>query len=539
MRINSHTFGALPLWRAVALAAASGWLLVNIFPTAGHAWMAWVALVPFFFALAGRTPVGALWLGWLTGVCYFFGTISWVTNTMVTYGHLSFWASALLLVLLAIYLGSYVALFGFVLKLVCGENPCLIWGVSPFLWTALELLRTRMIDLGFPWASLGHSQYLALPIAQVASLTGTYGISFLIVLVNATVFCVLQRWLLHRRAAFGVEEGRPLPAQIVFVPLALLSAVLAYGYWQIASYDSSYANASRLRVALLQGNVALDVKWNEAYRERVFKLYDELTRRVSEGRPAIVVWPETAAPWYFQLDDNYRERMLDLARDQKVYLLFGSLGYHERGSGLEYNNSAFFISPHDEVLGRYDKVHLVPFGEYIPFRKMFFFVDQVVEGTGDMSPGRELPVMGMPGGRFGVLICFEIIFPGLARSYVNRGAQFLATITNDSWFGRSAAPYQHFAIAVFRAIENRVPVVRAANTGISGIIDPVGRIETSSRIFEMSSILGDIVPKTGPNTWYTAYGDAFAYGCSVVVAVLVLWRIRRGEVPGFPRQTRG
>jgi apolipoprotein N-acyltransferase len=212
-----------------------------------------------------------------------------------------------------------------------------------------------------------------------------------------------------------------------------------------------------------------------------------------------------------------------LAQEAGQPLLFGSPTYVRDGGQDVMYNSAFLVGPDTTVLGRYDKIHLVPFGEYIPLRRLLFFLDKLVAGIGDFRSGEAYTVMAIPQGRFAVLICFEGIFPDLVRHFVRHGAQFLVNITNDAWFGYSPASYQHLSMVVFRAVENRLPIVRAANTGISAVIDPTGRLSQQTDLFVRTWIKARITPAEGATTFYTRWGDLFAYGCVLVTAVSLGW----------------
>lgn len=247
----------------------------------------------------------------------------------------------------------------------------------------------------------------------------------------------------------------------------------------------------------------------------------------------LIVWPETAAPFYFQQSGPLRNELLDLTIELESTLLFGSPGYKLNGKKVSYLNSAFLAGSagrgEAKTLGRYDKLHLVPFGEYVPLGKLLFFVSKITEGIGDFSPGKGVMTLDPPewltGGapvRFGPLICYEGIFPDLVRQFVDKGANVLVNITNDAWYGRTSAPYQHLAAALFRSVENGVFMLRAANTGISAIIDPLGRVEKSKPLFERGYIAGTVgLPEGG--TFYTRYGDLFAWFASLFSILIIVY----------------
>jgi apolipoprotein N-acyltransferase len=259
--------------------------------------------------------------------------------------------------------------------------------------------------------------------------------------------------------------------------------------------------------------------------------YRRLSLDAAVRAPSLIVWPETAAPFFLRYDHALRARVLDIAAETGSHLLVGSPD-RERVWGVagreRYFNSAFLLSPGGGLLDKYDKMHMVPFGEYVPLKSILFFVEKLAYGIGDFEPGRTYTIFQLPVGRFGVTICYEVIFPDQVRRYVKEGAEFLVNITNDAWFGRSAAPAQHLAMAAMRAAENRRYLIRAANTGISAIVDPQGRIVQASGIFEPAVISGRI-SLVRDQTLYTRYGDVFAWVCvAFVAAVWITERIRSG-----------
>jgi apolipoprotein N-acyltransferase len=277
-----------------------------------------------------------------------------------------------------------------------------------------------------------------------------------------------------------------------------------------------------LKVALVQGNIDQGIKWDPAFMEETISIYERLSLRAAVGGVDLVVWPESAAPFFFQETGPPTDRITSLARQIHTPLIFGSPAFDGSGTCRRYFNSAFLVSSSGEVLGRSDKMHLVPFGEYVPLAKLLPFVHKLVVGVGDFSPGNSLGTLDIGKGKVGILVCFEGIFPELSRRYVRDGAQLLVNITNDGWYGRSSAPYQHLSMAVFRAVENGVPLVRAANTGISAIIDKKGNISHKTPLFKEAFVNGEVILGKG-GTVYTRMGDVFALLClgiSLVITVL-------------------
>ncbi|MFQ5993357.1 MAG: apolipoprotein N-acyltransferase, partial [Nitrospiraceae bacterium] len=284
-------------------------------------------------------------------------------------------------------------------------------------------------------------------------------------------------------------------------------------------------------VGVVQANIDQARKWDAAYRRETMNRYVRLTRQVAQDSD-VVIWPEAATPFFFELEPDYRTQVSALTRSHQVPLLLGSPTLRRFPDGRPYLlNSAYLLDPGGNIVGRYDKRHLVPFGEYIPLRSLLFFVEKLAEGIGDFEPGTGQTVLslpdqeagrsGAPAPRFGVVICYEVIYPDLVRQIVGHGADFMVTITNDAWFGESTAPFQHFGMVVLRAVENRVAFARAANTGISGFIDARGRILHATPIFEEASFTGHISALRSP-TLYTEYGDVFSYACVIISAILLL-----------------
>ncbi|HUK57433.1 MAG TPA: apolipoprotein N-acyltransferase [Nitrospiria bacterium] len=511
------------------LAFLSGVLSFLIFPRYDFESLAWIALVPLFLALENQSVRKSFGLGWAAGTVYFLGTIHWVTNTMIHYGKLPAVVSYPILLLFALYLGLYVAAFAalFVfLKRRTTFPPVL---AAPALWVALELLRTYALT-GFPWELLGYSQYLSLPVIQIADTAGVYGVSFLIVLVNVAV---AEGTLALRARRFRTGAWRPVAAA-----LAAVALVLGYGAWRLA--QDRLGQAPTLRVGAVQADIPQDKKWDAAFRQETIDRYERLSRALASQAVQLLVWPEAAMPFFFEEDPAFRQQVVETVRADGVPLLFGSPAVATVGNRLRMFNSAYFLSADGRVLGRYDKMHLVPFGEYVPLSSVLFFVDKMAEGIGDFLPGNDYTVMTLPRiddpqagppPKIAAVICFEVIFPDLVRQFVKQGAQLMTTITNDAWFGDSSAPYQHFSMVVFRAVENRVPFARAANTGVSGFIERTGRIRLTSPIFVEAAIADGLRLRT-QTTFYTRYGDVFAYACVIMALFMIYTAVRtrpRGE----------
>ena len=510
----------LPCATRAGLVVGSGLLCATAFPPWDLGPLAFLGLVPLFLALEGTSPGQAAWLGYAGGLSFYLAAIWWVINTMTTYGRMPLVLSLVALLLLCGVLAGYTAAFAWLL--VAGQRwlhlpRAIVPLVAAGLWTALEFLRTYLFS-GFPWALLGYSQYQQPTIRLLASAVGVYGISGLLVLVNAALAGLLA-WTWRPRG----EAGRFCE---VLVPLGLAAvAVLStVGYARLLWRDPT--GGTPIRVALLQGNIDQSLKWDRGYQTTNLDIYERLTRGAVAEKPALIVWPETAVPFFLRRESELTLRVHRLAAETGIPMLVGSPDLGD--DGFLYN-AAFLLGGDGRILGRYDKRHLVPFGEYVPLRWLFFFLDKLVVGIGDFGRGRAATVFSLDGARFSVMICYEIIFPGEVRQFVREGAQFLVNITNDAWFGRSGAPSQHLAMAAMRAVENGTYLVRAANTGVTAVVAPTGEILAKTRIFTEAALVGSVRPRQ-TETPYTRYGDLLAWTCLAFLGAHVLalaWARRR------------
>ena len=495
--------------RDILLSLFSGILLILSFPNFDLEFLAWFALVPLFYSIEGKGLYHSFLLGFFTGVISFLGIIYWIIVAVHTYGNVPLILSGFILLLLVVYLSLFMGAFAFLTRCTqirLGLHTLLF---TPALWVALEYLRSFLLS-GFPWANLGYSQYLNLPFIQMADVTGPYGLSFVILLVNATLFGVVRQW-----------PKKIFPFKEVIITLLILLGILVYGYLRMRVVDRETIQDPPLKIGLVQGNIDQSIKWDESFQKETLEIYEKLSSKVAEDKPSLIIWPETATPFFFQDAKEYQPFVLDIPKKTDAYLLFGTPSYKLQKGKVNHYNSAYLVSPKGELVGKYDKIHLVPFGEYVPMQDLLFFIGSLGEGIGDFKSGKEIYNFPLPQGKFGVLICFEIIFSDLCRKFVKGGANFLVTITNDAWFGRTSAPYQHFSMAVFRAVENRVFVARAANTGITGIIDPKGKIVKQGGIFKEEAMNGTI-RFSDRKTFYTLHGDLFAWVCTAFSLLLLL-----------------
>jgi apolipoprotein N-acyltransferase len=517
--------------RLILLAATTGVLLPYCFPRYDLGLLAWVALIPLHVALEGLSRRRqAFWLGWIAGIISSTGIMAWVVTAMHTYGKVPLVFSYGIMLLLTAYLGLYVGLYSAGVVWFRMLVPRYGLFAAPCLWVAMELLRTYVLS-GLPWSLLGYSQYRQLDVIQIADHLGVYGVSFLVVLTNVAL-AELYLWLMPLFRGFRPAR---LPWELVTTAAMLVGLSWAYSTSLIAR-EGIESSKTTLQVGVVQPNVDQAVKWDQGFRDETIRRYDRLTESFGYGAD-LIVWPEAATPFIYEREPVYQLQLVAMANRAGAPLLFGSPAVRFDADRKPFLlNSAYLLSPDGQLLGRYDKQHLVPFGEYIPLKSsLLFFLEKMVEGIGDFQAGPGPTILSFqlkesngadPARRvkFGVVICYEVIFPDLVRRMAASGAEFLVTITNDAWFGDSSAPAQHFSMVVFRSVENHLAFARAANTGISGFIDPFGRIIAASPIFMQTALQGEIAVRQ-TQTFYSRHGDVFAYGCMLISLLFCLYGI--------------
>lgn len=461
------------------------------FPNFNLEFLAWISLVPLFRALKDADYKEALALSYICGLFFFGLVLFWLH-------HVSILGYCALILILSIFFG----IFGIFL-LYAKRSMLYAIFVIPAFWVFLEYVRSNLFT-GFEWALLGHSQYMNLPIIQISDITGAYGVSYLVMMVNIIIYNILQG---------GFKKN----LKSCFIVIFIIVCVLGYGYFKLSIAETT---KETLDISVVQGNIPQALKWDPDYKEAIYNIYTSLTKDAANDRPDLIIWPETAIPDIIEKDVLSR-RLKPVAASAMAHLLIGAASYGD--SDEEIFNSAFLISDKGNILKRYDKVHLVPFGEYIPFGRYAEFIRRFIDKPiGELTRGSEYTIFEFRKNlRFGVLICFEDIFSGLVRRSALKDADFMVNITNDAWFMKSSAPYQHAQSSVFRAVENRVPVVRAANTGLSCFIDKKGRITDSVSVEN-----GEICVrgyKTGrinispDNSFYKRFGDIFIFVCVIAL----------------------
>lgn len=465
------------IYRRIFFSVLSGFLLFLSFPPFNLYPLAFVGLVPFLLSLERQKKGrGAFFCGYLFGIAYFTLLLHWVK----IYHFLA-------LPFVVIALSFYPAIFALIYSKL--RAPSLIF--ASLLWTSLEYL-SSLGPLGFPWGALAYSQTKNLPFIQIAEFTGIFGISFLIVLLNLAFLKMVRE-----RRVFNL-----------LLPGFLILACYLYGFWIL----SKPLGPKDLKVAVIQGNFDTDLNWEEI-KEEIYKDLTRLTRETEDTSPSLTVWTETVVSDYLMLSPNLVRRFSQLTKGS---LLTGA--HHFKGE--RYYNSAFLIS-RGEILGRYDKLHLVPFGEFLPLERLFPSLRRLLPECGGFSCGNEFTLLNLEKHKFAVLICFEDFFGSLSRRFVKKGADFLVNITNDDWSKSKSSHLQHLSGSIFRAIENRAYLVRAGNTGVSAIIDPYGRIEKSLKIYTQGTLTGEISKGT-KKTFYTKYGDLFSLICLCLTLIILL-----------------
>jgi apolipoprotein N-acyltransferase len=506
------------------LAIVSGLMLTLSFPPFDLSFMAWFALMPLFMCIENLAPRLAFRLGFIAGAAHYLSLVYWIVVVLGRYGNMNIVLSTILCVLLCLYMALYVAVFSFFIPFSRESRLSLL--LTGSLWVGLEYIRAMFLT-GFPWCLLGYTQYRYLGVIQIADIFGVYGLSLLIVLANGLIYCVISR--LFNKAA------RPVKGNILKyeAPIIVLMAIasLTYGHYRLSGQKQDTAGQS-VRTVVIQGNIDQSLKWDPAFQAETIALYQKLTRSANDFRPELIVWPETSVPFFFQDEDTLSVKVASTAKESGAALIFGSPAYRQTENTINYYNRAYLISPDNNTLKYYDKVHLVPFGEYVPLKRLLSFINRLVPAAGDFAQGDEIVTIRHDRMAIGVLICFEAIFPEIARAHAKNGANILVNITNDAWFGKTSAPYQHLAMSVFRAVENRMPVIRSANTGFSAYIGPDGSIISRGNLFTEEVLKASLDISVQPLSFYARFGDIFAQSLLAISLATCLLCLRKKQRTG-------
>jgi len=504
----------------------SGTLLFLAFPQYDFWWLAWFGFQPLFLVLYRESAKLSFLWSYVCGIVFFTGIFNWVLEVP---GY-----NLLHHAILIPYLGIYFGVFGWIFSYLKNRlNPTAAFVSAPFLWILLEYVRSHVSFLALPWALLAHSQYQIPPVIQIASFTGAYGVSFLIVAANSALcLAVLPRLSFiknFRIYNYALPSKRVRSTIILAASLVLIFALL-FGHLRI----SNLSPGRHIKVAVVQGNInreqKRDIKKNARF---IMQQHRELTLKASRYEPELIVWPEASTPGYLFNNSILMRQMTELVKKTGTHFLVGS-SEHAKFTGdpkdkTKTGNSALYFSPTGKILAQYLKIHLVPFGEYLPYQETIAWPEFIVPRNKYFEiPGKEYTLFDISESQFGVIICWEIVFSELFRTFVRNGADFMLNITNEGWFGAEAL-YQMVAISVFRAVENGVAIARAANTGVSCFIDPVGRItgrvSNGGQDIFVEGFLTQEMRISKTRTFYTFFGDLFAYSC-IAISVVSLFVTR-------------
>ncbi len=509
------------------LAGISGILLILSFPSFNLFPLGWISLIPLLIALQSTSSWKAAFLhGYVTGAIFFLGLIYWI---ILLYPFANIFLTTFACLLLAGYLAVYVGIFSALLYGFPWKSGLPFIFIVPTIWIGLEWVRSWFLT-GFPWGSMGYTQWNNLPAIQIASITGVHGVSFIVCLLNATIANILRPYLTSKdqlndqTTSVEMSEKKSV-SRFTFhvsdlIPIVIVIACLAYGAYVLSKPADT---TSDVKIALAPGNVPQIEKWDRAYWPQIFERYMNLVKAADAEEPDLIILPETAMRGeIFALAENvYLLKLRQILNEQQIHLLTGT--FHTLESKVY--NSVFLLSPPGKKIGSYSKIHLVPFGEYVPITRHLPNFIQLPSG---FEPGKSIDLFPIPhteNSQMGIVICFESVFPDLFRKFVKKGASVMGILTNDAWFDGTAAPEQHLAMAPLRAVENRVAVFRCANGGISCIIDALGRtITTPIQASDTQNFLIGRVPlKNHGGTIYTRYGDWLPILCFLVSLLLILY----------------
>ena len=508
------------------------------FPSPCISYLAWIALVPWFIIISTGYRTGLF--SYLTGFLFFVFNLTWLWS-VTGFG----W------ILLALYLALYFYVFGLVIHFIRKWLRLPHLFIAPFAWVTFEYLRSFPF-FGFPWFFAGHSQYLHLPLIQIADITGVYGLSFLIVAVNASIADLIGPLLLkyfHRSEmtpdVSSVKKGRVFWITII-IPCLLISIALAYGYFDL---KGNHALPNGPNICVVQGNIPQGVKIqaDKEQKKKTLLKYIDLSLKAAGKSVDVIVWPETMVPGILNANPKLLDREIDRLSKESVRtitdatsanLILGGTAIDVRNAEALYFNTAFYYDRNGRYVNRYDKIYLVPFGEFIPFEEWLSFFSYIVPYSVSLSGGGQRTIFELDTEKdnrlckFGVIICYEDTVAPLVRKFRKDGADFMINITNDAWFHDSSELDQHLTVMVFRAVETRISIARAANSGISSFIAPNGEIydylNNEGKYKETEGILCNRIRfENSVKSWYTNYGDVFAISCLSVTAALFFAALTR------------
>lgn len=500
-------------WRLAALLSA-----LLLFAASPGQWsiapLMWIALVPLLLACSAPeiSVKKAAGLGFICGLLYNATLLYWIVIALGRYGGLPLPVSTLAMLGLAAYMALYLAGFSAAITAMRRRLPLTL--SAPIAWVGLDQLRAWLFT-GFPWQDLGYSQFASPVLIQIADLTGHAGVTFIIVMTNAlltTLFCLGTKR--NRGPGFS-----PHPITTTIALLLIIGSIL-YGLTALRREKAAIAQAPTIRVAVMQGNIDQNEKWSPENQEHTVQTYLKLTSQATkEQRLDLAIWPETALPFFPLANPLFTKVRKGIASPAFPEIITGAPHYLAHpAEPVNYYNSAFILTAEDTgAMQRYDKQHLVPFGEYVPLPKLLGVLP-IAHTMGNFTAGNSSAPLVTKSAKIGTLICFESIFPTLARDQTASGAELLVNLTNDAWYGVSSAPYQQVSMAVLRAVENRRSLARAANTGISCFIDPTGQVLAASPIFK-ELFLTQELPIIRTQTWFTRLGYLFQPTCLLLLSL--------------------
>jgi apolipoprotein N-acyltransferase len=481
-----------------------------------------LCMAPFLALTVRATTVRrAAWRGWIAGTAGNVPLYYWIAYTVAVEGRLGWPLGSVAALLVSAYVGIYFSVAGAAahrLKGRFGERG--LWAF-PLVWTGLELARTYLFT-GFPWMLLGYSLAGDATLRQAADLAGVPGLSFLLALSGVSLYLAAVRCA-ERPFVAALPPLAPGIAVVLFL--------LAYGAAGPAAPGGAAPGQGTVKVAVAQGGIDQAAKWEPGNQAETLNIYEDLTMKARAAGAKVVVWPETAAPFFYGWEEAPTRRLHAIGAEAGVTIIFGAPWYDPAGGG-KYFNSVFEMDGRGVVVGRYDKRHLVPFGEYIPLRPVLSFLQKLTAGDGDFSPGTNPSLFRVEGTMAAASVCYEAVFPEILREGVREGATWLVNLTNDAWFGKTVAPYQHLAMARMRCVELRRPMVRAANSGISAVIDPRGGIVASEGLYRRGIVVAEIHPRE-KESLYAKTGEIFGLSCIIISCLTIFFPLRGSH--GFRR----
>lgn len=480
------------------------------FPNLGF--LAWFSLVPLLYVIRNASPRRSFVYTFITfAICYSV-SLYWLYTAMNTFGHLTPTASVGVLILLIILLSTHIALAPMFSAWVEKKTGIARFWTLPIFWVVVDFAMNYIPCNGFPWGNITNSQFAYLPVIQIVDIVGIYGLTYVMVVFNSAIaeFCSGKvHFAKYSKASFAAT---------------LIISMLIYGFFRIGYVEKMEDNWRSIRVALLQGNIPQDEKWRPGMEEEQLIPYKKSMQELEGKDVNLVVWPEASYPLLIpDVEESLPPESLGLSmadRDSKRFILLGALTISKPTKS--FYNSMILIDNNSNIIGRYHKVHLVPFGEYVPYKKILFFAKKLTAPVGNLKAGEKLAPLYTDDYQIGGLVCYEDLFPEISREMTRNGANLLAAVTNDAWYGVSSAPFQHLAISVFRAVENRRWLVKSANTGVSAVVSATGRIISKTNIFEEGMIVSSVKLGNG-SSLYTLLGDWFAWGCVLIGLFLFGW----------------